>query len=81
MKMEGAVMNGSAKIRIFERFDLDMPAVIMSEKNGQGSKGTYQRYLRRIKLRGKIIRCSSGGVAIRFNDSYAVTFVRSQENH
>ena len=40
-------MNGSAKRRMFEGFDLSMPAVIMFEKNGQGSKGTYQGYLSR----------------------------------
>ena len=35
----------------------------------------------RIKMSGKIIRCSSGGVAIRFNNSYEGTSVSSQVNH
>ena len=35
----------------------------------------------RIKMRGEIIRCSSEGVAIRLNDSYAVTSVSRQVNH
>ena len=32
IKREDAVMNGSAKRRMLERFDLSMPAVIMSKK-------------------------------------------------
>jgi hypothetical protein len=34
-----------------------------------------------LKIRGKIIRCSSGGVAIRFYDSYAVTSLSRQLKH
>ena len=110
-------MNGSEKRRQFDRFDLNMPAVIVSEKMDrevkaftrdisaggaffqdvsifeQGMKVKVELVIgnetvnqltgscSRIKMREEIIRCSSGGVAIRFYDSYAVTSLSRQLKH
>ena len=35
----------------------------------------------RIKMRGKIMRCSSGGVAVRFNDSAEIISGRDHVIH
>jgi len=37
--------------------------------------------LTRIKICGKVIRCSSDGVAVRFQDNYEILPFRSHMNH
>ena len=110
-------MNVSEKRRKFERFDLSMPAVIMSEKMDRELKAVtkdisaagaffqdvsiFEKGMKvkvellignetvnkltgscsKLKIRGKIIRCSSEGVAIRFYDSHAVTSLNRQLKH
>jgi len=110
-------MNINPKRRLFNRFDLSMSAVIMSEKMNwevkaltrdisaggaffqevsifeEGMKVKVELLIgnktvnmltgscSRIKMSGKIMRCSSGGTAIRFNDSAEIISVRSHVNH